>query len=759
MVSFRYSQWDGSQEFPELTADELMKHLSDDLLSHGDLQHALRQLLQRGMGNRMPGLQDLMQQLRQSRQQRLDRYNLGSILDQIKEKLDEIINTEREGIQRRLDEARGQMDSQPMDGDGYPQPGEDSGALGEMDQSPSGDEGGSEGSDGGESASGTQSPLASPQRSGMQRPQAGQRGQRGQQSQQSGGQQPGGQQTGGQQPRGQQPGQGNDLLDMLEKIAGKNLDFLDQLPNDPAGQLGELSKYEFMDQKARELYDELLKMLQQQMMDSFFQNMSQAMQSMTPDDMKQLGDMLKNLNEMLQQKMRGGQPDFQNFMEKFGQYFPDNPQNLDELLENLQKRMAQMQSLLDSMSPEQRRALQEMMDNLLQDEGMRNQLADLAQALEQMMPSAMRQMRNQYPFRGDESLSLNDAMHLMEQLQQLDQIERQLKRAEYGSGLDDIDAEQLRDLVGDRAADTLEQLRRLTKMLEEAGYIQRNGDRFELTPRGMRKIGQKALEDIFDRIRKDRFGNHSDERRGIGSERIDDTKGYEFGDTFHLNIERTLRNAIMRSPGTPIHMEPRDFEVYRTEQVNHAATVMMVDLSWSMTLRGAFLAAKKVALALNNLIKTQFPRDDLYLVGFSRYARELETEDLHRASVDEYVYGTNMHHALMLAQKLLSRHRSGTRQILMITDGEPTAHLEGSQAYFSYPPSIRTIQKTLREVKRCTDQGIIINTFMLEQEYYLVEFVNQITKINKGRAFYTTPDKLGQYILVDYLNSKRKRIA
>ena len=523
MISFRYSQWDGSQEFPELDADELMKHLSDDLLSHGDLQHALRQLLQRGMGNRMPGLQDLLQQLRQSRQQRLDRYDLGSILDQIKEKLDEIVKTEREGIQRRLDDARGQMPDQPTDG--FPQPGEDSGALGEMDQGPFGEEDGSpgaEGSEGGDATSGSQTP----QRSGRQRPQAGQGAQqRGQRPQQPAGQQPAGQQPGGQQsgqpPQGGQSpsdgGERNGLLDMLERIANKNLNFLDQLPNDPAGQLGELSKYEFMDQKARELYDELMKMLQQQMMDSFFQNMSQAMQSMTPEDMKQLGEMLKSLNEMLQQKMRGGQPDFQDFMEKFGQYFPDNPQNLDELLENLQKRMAQMQSLLDSMSPEQRRALQEMMDNLLQDEGMRNQLADLASALEQLMPSAMRQMRNQYPFRGDDPLSLNEAMNLMEQLQQLDEIERQLKRAEYGSGLEDIDAEKLRDLVGDQAADTLEQLRQLTKMLEEAGYIQRNGDRFELTPRGMRKIGQKALEDIFDRIRKDRFGNHPDERRGTGS--------------------------------------------------------------------------------------------------------------------------------------------------------------------------------------------------------------------------------------------------
>jgi len=209
----------------------------------------------------------------------------------------------------------------------------------------------------------------------------------------------------------------------------------------------------------------------------------------------------------------------------------------------------------------------------------------------------------------------------------------------------------------------------------------------------------------------------------------------------------------------PVQLSPEDFVVYRSETLTQTATVMMLDLSWSMALRGSFQAAKKVALALNNLIRTQFTRDSLYIIGFSAYARELNAEQLPYVRWDESVLGTNMHHALMMAQNLLSKHKVGTRQIIMISDGEPTAHLDRGRSYFAYPPSPITIRETLKEVKRCTQKGIVINTFMLDRNYYLKEFVNQVARINKGRVFYSTPDKLGQYILVDYVSSKRKKIG
>ncbi len=219
-------------------------------------------------------------------------------------------------------------------------------------------------------------------------------------------------------------------------------------------------------------------------------------------------------------------------------------------------------------------------------------------------------------------------------------------------------------------------------------------------------------------------------------------------------------NGIFREgPVVPVNLQKDDFQVYRADTLTSTATVLMLDLSWSMALRGSFQAAKKVALALNNLIKTQFPKDAMYVVGFSAYARELKSEELPYVRWDESVLGTNMHHALMIAQKLLARHTGGTRQIIMISDGEPTAHLEHGRSYFAYPPSPITIRETLKEVKRCTQKNITINTFMLDRNYYLKEFVNQIAKMNKGRVFYTTPERLGQYILVDYVAQKKKRFG
>jgi uncharacterized protein with von Willebrand factor type A (vWA) domain len=314
-------------------------------------------------------------------------------------------------------------------------------------------------------------------------------------------------------------------------------------------------------------------------------------------------------------------------------------------------------------------------------------------------------------------------------------------------------------LLGEEAAETLDQLKKFLEILEEAGYITKKGNNYELTPRGTRKIGQKALGEIYSQLKKDSFGKHAIKDGGRGGERTDDTKKYEFGDPFHLALDKTIMNSLQREGAVvPVKLHSDDFEIYKSEQLTQTATVMMVDLSWSMALRGSFQAAKKVALALNNLIRSLYTRDSLYIIGFSAYARELKAEQLPYVRWDESVLGTNMHHALMLAQNLLSKHKSGTKQIIMISDGEPTAHLERGRSYFAYPPSPITIRETLKEVKRATQKGITINTFMLDRNYYLKEFVNQVAKINKGRVFYTTPDKLGQYILVDYVQNKRKDV-
>jgi uncharacterized protein with von Willebrand factor type A (vWA) domain len=733
-LRYRYSMWDGTQEVPALEANDILDNLTDDLMNFGDLQHALRNLLQRGMrnpmGDRMQGLRDLLQQLRQQRRQQLDKFDLSSVFDDLKRQLEEIVNMEQNTLDRRLDEANGQQGQQ-----------------------------GEQGQQGQQGEQGQQSPQG--QQCGQQ-PQ-GQQGsrQQGQRGQQQGGEQQDGQQ-GGQQQAGQQQG-GNEtpseFADMLRNIANKKKQFLEQLPEDVPGQVKELQNYEFMDPEAQAKFNELLESLKKAMMDTFFKDMYNQIANMSPEDLARMKDMVKDLNKMLQDKMAGKEPDFDQFMQQYGDLFGDNPpQSLDELIAQMQHQMGQMQSLLDSLPGDMRQQLQDLLGDKIGDSELQQSLSELGQNLEYLYP--MRDLRNQYPFRGDEEIDLQSAMNLMDQMQSIDELERQLERTQYGGEIDDIDADKLEELLGQEARETLDQLKQFLEILEEAGYIRKKGNQYELTPRGTRKIGQRALVEIYQQLKADSFGKHEIRESGTGGERTDSTKKYEFGDPFFLDIQKTLFNSMLREgPGTPLRLRPDDFEVERTELLTQTATVIMLDLSWSMALRGSFQAAKKVALALNNLISSQYQRDSLYIIGFSAYARELQADQLPYVRWDESVLGTNMHHALMIAQKLLAKHTQGTRQIIMISDGEPTAHLEKGRSYFAYPPSPITIRETLKEVKRCTTKNITINTFMLDRNYYLKEFVNQVARINKGRVFYTTPDKLGEYILVDYVASKKKKLT
>ncbi|HEY8839942.1 MAG TPA: VWA domain-containing protein, partial [Candidatus Dormibacteraeota bacterium] len=425
-------------------------------------------------------------------------------------------------------------------------------------------------------------------------------------------------------------------------------------------------------------------------------------------------------------------------------------------LEHLQRQMAQMQSLFQSMSPEAREELRQMMDAVLQDDSLRLELARLSGFMQAMMPPS--ELSGRYPFFGEDPLSMGEAMGLMERLQQMDRLESQLERGSFRP--DDVDRSLAQQLLGDEARQAIDQLRKLTDVLEKAGYVERKGRRMELTPRGMRRIGQSALRDIFDQLKKTRMGQHQLWRGGLGNDASDELKDYEYGDPFLLDLKETLFNAIVREgPKVPVKMAAKDFVVHRTEHVTQASTVLMIDMSRSMFLRGCFLAAKKVAIALDSLIRSQYPRDSLYVVGFSNYAVELKPQTLPQLALNDYVYGTNMQHGFQLARSLLAKHR-GNRQIIMITDGEPTAHLEDNgRAYFAYPPTFKTIQQTLREVRRCTRDRVVINTFMLERGPYLTEFINQMTRINKGRAFFVSPDRLGEYVLVDYVSGKQRRRA
>lgn len=725
---YRYSIWDGTQDVADLDPDQLLDNLSDDLMNFGDLQHALRNLLQRGMrnpmGDRTQGLRDLLQQLRQQRRQQLDRFDLGSIFDQLREQLDEILDMERGAIDQRLRDAGIPPESGEGDGDA---------SDGGQADGESGEPGDGEGSQ--------------------------PRGEAGDQPAGEGGQQGEGQAGAPSQSGAGATGGNGEFADMLRSIANRKQDFLNDLPDDAAGQVRRLQDYEFMDPEAQARFNELVESLRKSMLDTFFKDLSSQIANMSPEDIERLKNMTRDLNRMLEEKMAGGEPDFDAFMREYGDLFGDDPpRSLEELVAQMQQQAGQMQSLLGSLPPDLQQQLQDLLSDKIGDPELQQGLNELARNLGFLAPP--NDPRDQYPFRGEEQIDLQAAMELMRQMQSIDELERQIERTQYGGELDDIDADQLEELLGPEARETLDELRRFLEILEEAGYIRKKGSGYELTPRGTRRIGQRALVELYAQLKAGSFGKHETHATGHGGERTDDAKPYEFGDPFHLDIRRTIMNSIEREgPGAPVRLRPEDFEVARSERVTQTATVIMLDLSWSMALRGSFQAAKKVALALNNLISAQFQRDSLYIIGFSAYARELKAEELPYVRWDESVLGTNMHHALMIAERLLARHTQGTRQVIMISDGEPTAHLERGRSYFAYPPSPVTIRETLKAVKRCTRKGITINTFMLDRNHYLKEFVNQVARINKGRVFYTTPDKLGEYILVDYVAQKRQRLA
>ncbi|MYJ42417.1 MAG: hypothetical protein F4076_08265 [Acidimicrobiaceae bacterium] len=549
--------------------------------------------------------------------------------------------------------------------------------------------------------------------------------------------------------------------DLTAQTAATKNAQLDMMPPDLAGQFKALDNYDFESDEARRQFAELAERLREQLMQQFLDRMAGAVGDATGDgaaseEMQRLKDMLAELNAMLAQRARGEEPDFEGFMERYGDFFPENPKTFDELLEVMARRMAAAQALLNSMTPGQRDQLQQLSDQLLADMDLNWQVNDLAQHLRNEFGDLGWERR--YDFDGVDPLDFSQASDMLAELGDIDRLENLLRGSASPGALAEADTEAVRRLLGDAAAESLERMAEVARMLEEAGLIENREGRFDLTPRAIRKIGQGALRDLFTRLDADKFGRHAISRSGLGHEREPDTKPYEYGDPFNLHIGRTIRNAVTRTGGgVPVQLHPDDFEVERTEQQVRSATVLMLDLSLSMPMRNNFLPAKKVAMALHSLISTQYPRDYLGLVSFSEVAREFRPEKLPEVSWD-YVYGTNMQHGFMLARRMLNR-QTGTKQIIMITDGEPTAHIAASgRPFFSYPPTRETVDLTLAEVGRCTRDGIRINTFMLDATSYLTNFVECITKLNGGRAFFTTNENLGDYVLVDFVAHKRSLV-
>jgi uncharacterized protein with von Willebrand factor type A (vWA) domain len=528
---------------------------------------------------------------------------------------------------------------------------------------------------------------------------------------------------------------------------------LDMLPDDLARKVDALTHYDFQSRDAQQRFEQLVERLRQQVQQRQFEQVSSAAKNMSPEDVARMKDMMSALNEMIDRREWGEDPQFEKFMEEFGDFFPENPATLDELLELLAKRMAAAQAMLNSMTPEQREELRNLMSQMLDDTDLQWQMDRLSERLQRAYPGM--DWDGSQQFSGDRPMPFGEALQSIQELNDLDNLEQFLNNASSPAALQEVDLDAVRRMLGDVSAESLDRLSKLTETLRQAGLIDQKEGRLELTPRGLRSIGKEALRDLFGRLERDALGQHRIERIGAGHERAHETKAYEYGDPFHLDLQGTLRNTLRRQGGgLPLRLHPDDFEIDQTEQLTRSSTVLMVDLSLSMPMRDNFLPAKKVAMALHALISSQFPRDYLGLVGFSETAREIRHEQLPEVSWD-FVYGTNMQHGFALARGMLAR-QTGTKQIIMITDGEPTAHVQSDgEVFFSYPPAYATLEATLREVLRCTRDDIRINTFMLDADGGLRGFVEQLTQINKGRAFFTSPETLGEYVLVDFLEHKR----
>jgi uncharacterized protein with von Willebrand factor type A (vWA) domain len=528
--------------------------------------------------------------------------------------------------------------------------------------------------------------------------------------------------------------------------------FLDALPPDVPGRIGELSDYRFVDPEAQAAFDELMEHIREQVMGAYFRSMAEGLRSMSPEDLARFRDMLAELNQMIEQRERGEPYDFEGFMQRHGEFFPGNPKTLDELLEQMAARMAAMSRLLASMSPEERAELQALSEQVLQDMDLAFEVDRLGSNLSSAFPDLG--WGEPALAGGDEPMPLSATIDAMERLHELEELDRSLQGDYPGASIDDVDEDALRQALGEDAVRDLRRLKEIERALERAGLVSRERGRLEVTPKGARSMGERALVRVFEQLRRDREGVHEAREAGGLAEPTGATRPWRFGDAGQIAVQRSVFNAVVRGgPGAQVRLEPDDLELLEAEQRTEAATALLLDLSFSMPLRGHDVHAKRMALALHALIEGRYPHDTLYLIGFSDYARQMQPRELAAAGW-ERVYGTNMHHAFHLAGRLLAQHPRATRQVIMVTDGEPTAHLDGEKARFAWPPVPKTIRLTLAEATKLSRSGVTLNVFMLEDSPGLIGFMERLAELTAGRVFLMDDRDLGSFVLRDFVRRR-----
>ncbi len=534
---------------------------------------------------------------------------------------------------------------------------------------------------------------------------------------------------------------------------------LDDLPADTARAVRELADYDWRSPEARATFERLKDLLRREVLDRQFRGMKQALENPDPQAQQHIKDMLADLNRMLEADSRGEhtQADFDTFMDSYGDLFPDHPTNLAELVDSLARRAAAAQRMMNSLTPAQRAELGELMDQALSDLDLAAEMGRLSDQLRARRPDLDWSSREKMT--GDEGLGVGDATTALEELADLGELEQTLGQSYPGASLGDVDEEAVRRALGRGAVDDLDQLRRIERELEQQGYLQRSDGRLELTAKAIRRLGHTALRRVFSSLEAARQGNHDIRDAGAAGELTGASRPWAFGDEQPLDVVRTVSNAVRRTGGARrgrgVALAVEDFEVHETERRTSAAVCLLVDLSYSMVLNNTWGAAKQTALALETLIASQFPQDALQVIGFSNYARTLRRGEV--ATLDsDMVQGTNLQHALMVAGRFIDRHPESDPVVLVVTDGEPTAHLlRNGEAFFDWPPAPETLELTLAEVDRMTRRGASLNVFMLGDEPRLRDFVEEVARRNGGRVFSPSSDRLGEYVVSDFLRIRR----
>ncbi|MFG1824620.1 hypothetical protein ACGFIJ_19215 [Microbispora bryophytorum] len=532
---------------------------------------------------------------------------------------------------------------------------------------------------------------------------------------------------------------------------------LDALPSDAARAVQELAGYDWRSAAARQTFEELRDLLRREVLDSQFRGMRDALANPDPAAMEQVRQMMSDLNDMLDRDARGEhtQEDFDQFMQKYGDMFPENPRNLDELVDQLARRAAAAQRLLASLTPEQREELAGLINHTLEQAGLAEQMRRLGDALSARRPDLAWGAPERVS--GEQPMGMGDAVTALQELADLGDLETALRQDYPGARLDDIDEAAVRRALGRSAVDDLEALRQVERELEAQGYLRRNRGKLELTPKAVRRLGETALRRVFASLDSGRRGDHDQRDAGTAGEPTGSTRQWRFGDEQPIDVVRTVVNGVQRGGGAPVRLSVDDFEVVETERRSAAAVCLLVDLSYSMALRGTWAAAKQTALALQALVASKFPQDAVQIIGFSNYARVLRPDELAGLEWD-MVQGTNLHHALLIAGRHLDRHPDFEPVVLVVTDGEPTAHLmRDGVPRFEWPPSQETLTLTLAEVDKMTRRRATINVFMLAADDRLREFVDEVARRNGGRVFSASADRLGEYVVSDFLRARRTR--